>query len=265
MKEIGMKILFCMILVLGMTISAHGAVKSEFVQYKHGEVDLEGYLAYNPAVKGKRPGVLVIHDWMGEGEFNRDVCRKLAEKGYVAFAADIYGKGVRPRDIQEAAAQAGIYRKDRSLMRSRAKAAFDVLKNNEMVQRGLIAVMGYCFGGGVSLELARSGAPMAGVISFHGNLDTPHPEDAKNISGKVLILHGADDPHVTPDQVSAFMEEMRAAGVDWQMVHYGGAVHAFTNPKAGNDNSRGAAYNAEADRRSWRALENFLMEIFQLR
>ncbi|UCG39604.1 MAG: dienelactone hydrolase family protein [bacterium] len=242
--------------------TAQGAVREQFVAYRHGETELTGYLAYDDAVKGKRPGVLVVHDWMGEGEFDRGVSRKLAALGYVAFAADIYGKGVRPRDTKEAAAQAGIYRADRTLMRARARAGLDVLTGHELVDGDRVAAMGYCFGGGVSLELARSGAPLKGVVSFHGNLDTPDPADGKRIRGSVLVLHGADDPYVPPQQVSAFVEEMQSAGLDWMMVSYGNSVHAFTNPAAGSDNSAGAAYNEKADRRSWEAMRTFFAEIF---
>ena len=250
-----------LILPLVIAASAHGAVVTEVVAYRDGDTVMEGYLAYDDTVKGKRPGVLVIHDWMGEGEFDRDVCRKLAAMGYVAFAADIYGKGIRPQNREEAGAAAGKYRSDRGLMRSRAKAGLDVLKKSRLVERGRLAAMGYCFGGGVTLELARSGAPLAGAVSFHGNLDTPDPADARNIQGKVLVLHGADDPLVPPEQVTAFIGEMRDAGVDWQLIQYGNAVHAFTNPEAGNDNSRGAAYNEKADRRSWQAMKAFFEEV----
>ena len=142
------------------------------------------------------------------------------------------------------------------------RAALDVLRSQPQCDPKRIAAIGYCFGGTCVLELARSGADVLGVVSFHGGLSTANPADAKNIHGKVLVLHGGDDPHVPPKEVEAFEEEMRAAGVDWQLVAYGGAVHAFTNPAAGNDKSRGAAYNATADRRSWEAMRVFLTEIF---
>jgi dienelactone hydrolase len=262
MKEIIKFITPVMVLVFTV-VNAQGAIKTQLVEYKHGDTTLVGYLAYNTQVKGKRPGILVVHDWMGEGEFNRDVSRKLAEMGYIVFSADIYGKGVRPKNRGEAREQATKYRSDRKLMRNRARAALDVLLANKMTSPKLVAALGYCFGGGVTLELARGGAPLAGAISFHGNLDTPDPKNAKNIKGKILVLHGADDPSVPPAQVAAFQQEMRDAGVDWQFVSYGGAVHAFTNPAAGNDNSRGAAYNEKADKRSWEAMKVFFSEIFR--
>ncbi|UCF30527.1 MAG: dienelactone hydrolase family protein [bacterium] len=257
-----MKYLVAVMLVLGLSMSARAEVRSELVEYWHGDTVLEGYLAWDDSGDGQRPGVVVFHDWMGEGPFDRDVVRKLAGMGYIALAADVYGKGVRPKDQKEAAQQAGIYRGDRGLMRARANSALTLLLENDLTDKNRVAATGYCFGGGVALELARSGAPLAGVVSFHGNLDTPDPKDAGNIKGKILVLHGADDPLVPPEQVSAFIAEMRSADVDWQMVHYGGAVHAFTNPGAGNDNSRGAAFNEGADRRSWQAMRSFFGEIF---
>lgn len=148
-------------------------------------------------------------------------------------------------------------------MRARALAGLDVLRNNPLCEPKRIAAIGYCFGGTVVLEIARSGADVAGVVSFHGGLDTPTPADAKNIKCKVLVLHGGDDPHVPAKDVAAFEEEMRAGGVDWQLVVYGGAVHGFTNPAAGNDKSKGVAYNAEADRRSWEAMKALFGEILK--
>jgi dienelactone hydrolase len=257
-----MKFLAAIFIVLMMVSTVRADVVTKFVDYRDGETDLRGYLAYDRAIQGARPGVLVIHDWMGEGPFDRVVSEKLAKMGYVAFSADIYGTGIRPKDSKEAGAQAGIYRKDRTLMRSRADAALQVLLSSDLVDRARVAAMGYCFGGGVTLELARSGAPLAGAVSFHGNLDTPDPTDARNIKAKVLVMHGADDPNVPEEQVLAFQKEMRDARVDWQFIAYGGAVHAFTNPAAGNDNSRGAAYNEKADRRSWQAMTMFFKEIF---
>jgi dienelactone hydrolase len=245
-----------------MTSYLHAAVQTKTVEYKQGDQVLEGYLAWNDAVTGPRPGVLVVHEWTGLGDYVQMRCRKLAELGYVAFAADIYGKGIRPT-VQEAGALAGKYKKDQKLMRDRVNAGLAELRGNPMCDPKRIAAIGYCFGGTCVLELARSGADVAGVVSFHGGLSTANPADAKNIHGKVLVLHGGDDPHVTPKEVEAFQDEMRNAGVDWQFVAYGGAVHAYTNPSAGSDKSRGAAYNAAADRRSWEAMKAFFAEIFK--
>jgi len=187
----------------------------------------------------------------------------LAQLGYVAFAVDMYGNGVTAKDATEAGKLATALRNDRPLMRARAQAALETLRKNPQCDPRRVAAIGYCFGGGVALELARSGADIAGVASFHGNLDTPNPDDAKNIRAKVLVLHGADDPYVNTAQVAIFQQEMRQAKVDWQMIFYGGAVHSFTNPASGDDPSKGVAYNAAADRRSWQAMKDFFDEIFK--
>lgn len=238
---------------------------TQLVEYQQGNTTLEGYLAYNDAVTSKRPAVLVVHEWTGLGPYVRRRTEQLAKMGYVAFAADMYGKGIRPKNPQEAAAQAQIYRSNRPLMRARVKAGLTELQKHRLSDRNRIAAIGYCFGGGTVLELARSGADVAGVVSFHGNLDTPNPNDAKHIKGKVLVLHGADDPLVLTAQVLAFQDEMRQAKVDWQLMSYGGTVHSFTNPDSGNDPTKGVAYNAQSDRRSLAAMKLFFAEIFNLK
>lgn len=254
--------------ILGITVtaalsagSAQAKIRTEVIEYKQGNTVLEGYIAFEDGLPGRRPAVLVVHDWMGVGPFVKKRIEELAMLGYVAFAPDIYGKGVRPKNTDEASKQAKLYRSDRKLMRARAQAGLDVLRTHPRVDAGHIAAMGYCFGGGVALELARSGAALTGAVSVHGNLDTPNPADARAIRAKVLVLHGADDPHVPPEQVAAFETEMRKAKVDWQFIAYGGAVHAFTNPEAGSDPSKGVAYNAAANRRSWEALKLFFAEV----
>jgi dienelactone hydrolase len=250
------------ILPLFWSAQARAALHTEVVEYKHGDVVLEGYLAYDDAQKDKRPGVLVVHEWMGHNPYVRQRAEQLARLGYVAFALDMYGKGVHAKDAKEAAEFAGKYKNDRKLMRARAQAGLDVLRGNPLVDPERLGAMGYCFGGTTVLELARSGAPLAGVVSFHGDLSTPLPEDAKNIKGRVLVLHGADDPFVPAAQVAAFEEEMRRAKVNYDLVKYPGAVHSFTNPGAGNDNSRGAAYNADADKQSFDAMKKFFADVF---
>jgi len=244
------------------------AVVTQSVEYRDGEVVLEGYLAYDDALQkdglqAKRPGVLVAHEWRGLSPQVKTRAGQLAQLGYVAFALDMYGKGVYAKDNKEAAMLAGKYKGDRALMRRRALAGLDVLRRQPLVDATRMAAIGYCFGGTTVLEVARSGADIAGVVSFHGGLDSPAPADAKHIKARVLVLHGADDPSVPPAQVAAFEDEMRAANVDWQLVKYGGAVHSFTNIEAGTDASKGNAYNAYADRRSWRAMQDFFAEIFK--
>jgi len=237
-------------------------LRTRDVDYKQGDTVLQGYLAYDDGVMGKRPGVLVVHEWNGLGPYVKGRADQLAALGYVAFAADIYGKGVRPQTPEESAKVAAIYRNDRGLLRARVNAGLDTIRGLDLVDPKRIVAIGYCFGGTTVLELARSGADVAGVVSFHGGLATPNPGDAKNIKCKVLALTGGDDPSVPPAQVEAFEQEMRQAGVDWQVNIYGGAVHSFTNPASGNDPSRGAAYNEKADKRSWQAMRLFFDEIF---
>lgn len=243
--------------------TAFAAIKTETIEYKEGDTTLQGFLAYDDSIVSKRPGILIVHQWKGLGEYEKKRAEMLAKLGYVAFAADIYGKGVRPATMQEAGAMAGKYKSDRPLLRKRVRAGLDQLRKIKNVDSTHVAAMGYCFGGTTVLELARSGADVNGVVSFHGGLSTPTPEDAKNIKARVLALHGADDPNVPPPEVQAFEEEMRKAKVDWQLVSYGGAVHSFTDWNAGNDNSKGAAYNEKADKRSWEAMKSFFSELFQ--
>ncbi|MCX5834402.1 MAG: dienelactone hydrolase family protein [Deltaproteobacteria bacterium] len=238
--------------------TAEARLQTQVVEYRHGGVVLEGYLAYDDAFKGKRPGVLVVHEWWGINNFIRERTENLARLGYVAFAADIYGKGIRTADFQEAAAISGKYKKEPELLRDRAKAGLAKLKSLKQTDGKRLAAIGYCFGGTTVLELARSGSEVRGVVSFHGGLATEDPADAKNMKASVLVLHGADDPYVPPEEVRKFQDEMSQAGVDWQMIFYGGAVHSFTNPDAGSDKTKGAAYQERADRRSWQAMRDFL-------
>ena len=251
------------IIVIMATLNARGEVVSKPVEYKQGDTVLEGLSVYDDAIQGKRPAVLVVHQWKGLGDYEKKRAEMLARLGYNVLAADIYGKGIRPQTPQAAGAEAGKYKNDPALLRARVRAASEVLARHELTDPKRMAAIGYCFGGTAVLELARSGADIAGVVSFHGGLSTPSPADGKNIKAKVLALHGADDPHVSPKEVAAFEDEMRQGGVDWQLIAYGGAVHAFTDWNAGTDNSKGAAYNERADRRSWEAMKQFFAELFK--
>ena len=258
-----MKKFFSLLFVLTGAVSLHAKIVTSTIEYQHGDTTLQGFLAYDDAISGKRPGVLIVHQWMGLTDYEKHRAEQLAALGYVAFCADVYGKGVHPKDTTEAGAEATKYKSDRALLRARVNAGLATLKTNELVDAKHIAAIGYCFGGTAAIELARSGADIAGVVSFHGGLDSPTPADGKNIKCKILACHGADDPFVKAEDLAAFEKEMREANVDWQLIKYGGAVHSFTQPLAGNDNSKGAAYNERADKRSWAAMKTFLESIFK--
>jgi dienelactone hydrolase len=251
------------VLVLACAGMARAGIHTQTVEYKQGDTTLEGFVAYDDAIPGKRPAVLIVHQWLGLTDYEKHRAEMLAQMGYVAFCADIYGKGVRPKNTQEAGAQAGKYKIDRQLLRARVNAGLDALRRQPQADPKRVAAIGYCFGGTTVLELARSGADVNGVVSFHGGLDSPTPADGKNIKCKVLVCHGADDPFEKPADLAAFQNELRDAKVDWELIQYGGAVHSFTQPMAGNDNSKGAAYNEKADKRSWEAMKQFFAEIFK--
>jgi dienelactone hydrolase len=257
MKTILQLAVFCALIS-----TCFAAIKTETIEYKEGDTALEGVLVYNDAIVSKRPGILIAHQWKGLTAYERKRAEMLAELGYVAFAADIYGKGIRPADTKAASEMAGKYKADRDLLRRRVRAALDQIRKARQVDPQKIAAIGYCFGGTTVLELARSGADVSGVVSFHGALATPPSDDAKNIKARVLACHGADDPFVPPAEVAGFEEEMRKAKVDWQLVSYGNSVHSFTDWNAGNDNSKGSAYNEKADKRSWEAMKDFFAELF---
>jgi dienelactone hydrolase len=257
-----MKNLLSAILVLFCVMKTQAAIHTETVDYKQGDTTLEGFLVYDDSISDKRPGVLVVHQWLGLTDYEKHRAEMLAQLGYVAFCADIYGKDSRPKNVQEAGAEAGKFKSDRQLLRARVNAGLDVLEKNPLVDTNRVAAIGYCFGGTTVIELALSGADIAGVVSFHGGLDAPNPADAKNIKCKVLALAGADDPFQNPNDLAAFENEMRDAKVDWEITFYGGAVHAFTQPNPGFVNA-GAKYNEKADKRSWQAMKDFFAEIFQ--
>jgi dienelactone hydrolase len=241
--------------------TANAAVRSRTVEYKQGDTVCEGYLAWDDAQAGPRPGVLVVHEWMGLGEHVMKRCNMLAEEGYVAFAADIYGKGVRPTTMEAAAAESGKYRADRKLLRARAQAGLDQLLAQDNVDKSKVAAIGYCFGGMTVLELARAGTDINGIVSFHGSYGTENPAGPGDIKAKVLICNGAADPHNPREAINALEDELNNSGADWQFINYGHAMHSFTNERA-NSPENGLQYNAEADRRSWQDMLVFFNEIF---
>ena len=252
---------FLFSLVFAFSLFSNAELKKEVVEYKDGKEIYEGYLVYDDAFQGRRPTVLIAHQWMGITDHERSVAEKLAQSGYVAFVMDVYGKGVRPQNTDEAAKLATQLKTDVKLFRKRQKAALDFITKKKNVDKKSLVISGYCLGGTAALEAARAGFKIAGAVSFHGGLSTPNPKDAKKIKTKVLVLHGNVDPLVPPAEVEGFFKEMNAAKVDYQFVAYSDAVHAFTQLSAGNDPSKGFAYNKKADQRSWAAFMNFLDEV----
>ncbi len=234
------------------------------LEYHDGAVTLKGYVA-DEGKSGSRPGVVLFPEAFGIGEHVMERARRLAAVGYVALAADPYGDAAQATDLPGAVAMMTAVRSDVNRWRARAQAALDALSAQSGVDRARLAAIGYCFGGSTALELGRSGAPLAAVVSFHGGLEAPRPEDARNIRAKVLVCHGANDPLIPPEQVVAFEAQMRATQVDWQLVSYGGAVHSFTNPDADKLGNPALAYNAAADRRSWAAMLALFQEAFAAR
>jgi dienelactone hydrolase len=259
-----MRVLLAVLLVLGMATAGYGKIVTQPVEYKQGDTVLEGYLAYDDAGRGKRPGVLVVHEWWGLNDFAKKTAESIAKLGYVAFAVDMYGNGKVTRNPDEARVWASEV-KGTPLMRERAQAGLKVLAQNKLVDPQRLGAMGFCFGGTTVLELAYSGAEVRGVVSFHGGLTAPRPEDLNNIKASLLVLHGADDPLVKPEEIAAFQEGMRKAKADWQMILFGGAVHSFTNPGATGLNIPGVAYDARTAARAFKYMELFFTEIFTRR
>jgi dienelactone hydrolase len=256
------RIIVFLLAIVGTAGLALAEVRTERIEYRHDDTVLEGYLAWDDAIEGPRPGVLVVHEWWGLDDYTRGRAEQLAELGYVAFALDMYGKGVHTQDPQEAARLSGVLAEDRQRGRDRAMAGLNVLAAHPLVDPQQMAAMGYCFGGTVSLELAREGAELAGVVSFHGSLGTPMPAQADTLRARILVLHGADDPLVPIEDINRFRREMTEARADWQFISYGGAVHSFTNPQADRHGIPGVAYDERADRRSWEHMKVFFAEIF---
>jgi dienelactone hydrolase len=255
------RILLTLTAALSIATISHAELKTQTIEYKQGDTVLEGYLAYDDSFAGMRPGVLVVHEWKGLDAYAKMRADMLAKLGYVAFAADIYGKGIRPADPKEAGEQAGKYKGNRVLLRERVLAGLSQLSSQGNVDTSKLAAIGYCFGGTAVLELARAGADVRGVVSFHGGLSSPTPEDAKNIKTRILILHGADDPFAPAEEVAALEKELKDHKVQHQIILYPNAQHGFTNP-ANTGTMKGALYNKEADEKSWDAMKKFLSEIF---
>jgi dienelactone hydrolase len=246
-------------------------MKTEPLEYRHGDVVLRGELAYDDERQGSRPGILVVHEGSGLNDHARRRARQLAELGYVALACDMYGEGRVAKDRAEMLQLMGGLRADPPKLRGRARAALEALRAQPLVDRAggaggaggdKIAAIGFCFGGLTVLELARDGADVAGVVSFHGSLRTDRPAERGRVRGKVLVCHGVRDPVVPPAELTAFIDEQEQAGVDCQVLTHGGAGHGFMNRNAGDFGVAGVAYDEKAERRSWAAMRSFFAEIF---
>lgn len=242
------------------------AVQTKAIEYKHADTTLVGFLAWDDAAKDPRPGVLVCPEWWGNNEYAHARARQLAELGYVAFAIDMYGKDKDGKervtsDPKVAGEWSGSVMKDAKLRRERAASGLDVLAHQGGVDAKRLAAIGYCMGGSVALELARTGADLKAVVAFHASrISADAPEDNKKIRASVLVCHGQDDGFVQPGEIDKFHAQMKEAGVDYEFAAYAGAVHAFTNPKADEYKLPGVGYNAKADRRSWDAMKALFAE-----
>src|SRR5689334_1279630 len=233
------------------------------IDYFCGPTRLCGYLAMNDAAGSRRPGVLVFHEGLGLGEFAMERARRLAELGYVALAADMFGERRQANNLQEVATLVGGLRAEPEKLRSRGRAAVATLAAIPQVDTNRLAAIGFCFGGSVVLELAREGADLKAAVSFHGVLSTKMPAESGRVKASVLVLTGAEDPLAPPDQVTAFENEMREGAVrDWQVISYGNTLHGFTNPAADGSMMRTALYSEQADRRSWASMQSLFDEVF---
>lgn len=237
------------------------AIRNRLIEYRDGDVLLEGRLSWNDDNEGPRPGILVSHTIAGRGSLEESKADQLAELGYVAFALDLYGKGVRGATLEENRELMNAQLADRAAMQQRLSCALATLRAQTEVDESKVGAIGFCFGGLCVLDIARTGEDVAGVVSFHGLFGPPGNTEGNRIRAKVLVLHGWDDPMATPDAVRSLAAELTSMGADWQVHAYGNTMHAFTNPAA-NDTGRGTVYDADADRRSWRAMTNFFDELF---
>jgi len=252
---------FALTISMCATQVTHAEIVFEKSTYHFNNLNFVGQLAYDNSLTGQLPSILMGPTWTGPGEYTQMRAKALAKMGYVVLVADIYSEGAQPARGKESAAAMDVFMKDRTKLRQRMQWAYQVLSKNPHVDPGKIVALGYCFGGTAVLELARDAAPLAGVVVYHGMLDTPNPGDAKNIKSPVIVFNGADDPNVPMKDIEDFEQEMRLAKVDLQFVNYSGTKHAFTDPSSGTDQSKGAFYNPVSDARSWIGLENFLKEL----
>ncbi len=261
-----MKRSLCFIGLMFAAAVAHAAVQGKEVSYNANGTTLKGYIAYDDAVKGKRPGILVVHEWWGHNEYARKRARMLAEHGYTALAVDMYGNGKQAHHPDDAQKFSSEVSKNAVLAKARFDAAYSLISKEDTVDANNIAAIGYCFGGTVALNMARIGEPLKAVLSFHGGLGTDTPAEAGKVKARIASFTGEDDPFIPATQVAAFRQEMDKAGVTYKVVTYPGAKHAFTNPEAdkfGQEFKLPLAYNAAADKASWEEGLAFLADAFK--
>jgi dienelactone hydrolase len=245
--------------------SVYAEVVTRELDYREGDTVMQGMLAYDDALEGRRPGVLVVHEWWGQNDYARKRARMLAALGYTALAVDMYGEGKTATHPDDAGKFASAVGGNLPLAKARFEAALAALRDQPTVAEDKIAAIGYCFGGGIVINMARLGTDIDGVVSYHGSLATSEPAGPGDITTRLLVFNGADDPLVTPEQIEAFKQEMDAAGADYEFVNYPGAVHSFTNPGADEAGKRFGlplAYDPEADRDSWQRTQAFFVDIF---
>jgi dienelactone hydrolase len=251
--------LICLPALLAVMVStAHAAIKMEPVEYKQGDTTLRGQIAYDDAAQGKRPGILVVHEWWGLNDYAQMRARELARAGYVAFALDMYGDGKHTDHPDEASAWAAAVSKNQKESEARFMAAYDLLKKDKRVDPDHMAAIGYCFGGGVVLHMALVGCDLDGVVSFHGSL--PQEPATGKVVASILVCQGGADGFTLP-QLPTFEKNLAASGADWELIEYGGAKHSFTNPNADKYGVAGIEYNEKADKRSWQTMLDFLHEV----
>src|SRR5208283_1342427 len=250
-------------LLLGTTLSAEAAVQTKKVAYKHGALECQGFLAWDDAVQGPRPGVLVVHEWWGLNDYAKQRAEQLAKLGYIAFAADMYGEGKVAAHPKEAGEMAGKVRASVEDWRQRALHALEVLKSQPQCDKTRLAAIGYCFGGSTALQLAFSGADLKAVASFHGALQTPTDAEVKQIKAAILVCHGADDSFIPAAAIKGFRDALDKGGAKYDFVAYPGAVHSFTVADADKHGNPGMKYNKAADEDSWKRLQALLAEKFK--
>lgn len=250
-SSVGLGVVFALALHAG---SAEAAIRTQYIEYMHGTTPLKGYLAYDDAVSGRRPGVLLLHYRGGLQGSTLESAQMVARMGYVVFAADIFGKDIVPKEVPEMTRLTNIYNNDRQLMRARARAGFDVLAKHPMVDTSKMALVGYCFGGTVAVELAETDVPLVGTVAVHGSFRNFTPDDARHIKGSVLILHGAEDEVAPLEEVNKLIDDLRAAKVPWELQLYSGSSHGFDNPQN--------PHEERANREYRRSVERYFTEIF---